>query len=77
MGVAPAPKPGKDVSYGLGIVAGPELEYYYLENQGTEIAMTLASFPDGSKRDLLWYGGPVTPREVRVEWLRSIPTESP
>jgi glutamine amidotransferase-like uncharacterized protein len=58
---APAPSAGQDVSYGLGVVAGPELDYYYLENQGTDIAMTLASFPDGSTKDLLWYGGPVTP----------------
>jgi len=61
IGEAPAPAAGGDVSYGLGIVDGPILDYYYLENQGTDIAMTLASFPDGSTRDLLWYGGPVTP----------------
>jgi glutamine amidotransferase-like uncharacterized protein len=59
--VAPAPAPGGDVSYGLGIFDAPELDYYYLENQGTDIAMTLESFPDGSTQDLLWYGGPVTP----------------
>jgi glutamine amidotransferase-like uncharacterized protein len=60
--VAPAPLPGQDVSYGLGIVGGPELDYYYLENQiSPDVAMTLESFADGSQRDLLWYGGPVTP----------------
>lgn len=58
---APAPAVGGDVSYGLGVVEGPILDYYYLENQGTSVAMTLASFPDGSTKDLLWYGGPVTP----------------
>jgi glutamine amidotransferase-like uncharacterized protein len=58
---APAPAAGQDVSYGLGVVAGPVLDYYYLENQGTDIAMTLESFPDGSTADILWYGGPVTP----------------
>ena len=59
--VAPAPAAGQDVSYGVGVVAGPVLGYYTLENQGVTIAMTLESFPDGSTRDLIWYGGPVTP----------------
>lgn len=59
--VAPAPVGNQDVSYGLGIVNGPTLQYYYLENQGTDIAMTEESFADGTQADLLWYGGPVTP----------------
>ncbi len=59
--VAPAPQDGGDVSYGLGIVNGPILDYYYLENQGTDIAMTMHSFADGTKADILWYGGPMTP----------------
>jgi glutamine amidotransferase-like uncharacterized protein len=58
---APAPAPGQDVSYGLGIVNGPVLDYYYLENQGTDIAMTLLTFAGGATQDILWYGGPVTP----------------
>jgi glutamine amidotransferase-like uncharacterized protein len=58
---APAPSAGGDVSYGLGIVDGPELDYYELEYQGQDLAMTLAKFPDGSTKDLLYYGGPVTP----------------
>lgn len=59
--VAPAPVGNQDVSYGLGIVNGPLLQYYYLENQGTDIAMTEETFADGTQADLLWYGGPVTP----------------
>lgn len=66
--VAPAPAPGEDPVYGFGIVNAPQLEYYYLEEefvrQGRESqdwAMTMEAFADGSKRDLLWYGGPVTP----------------
>ena len=60
--VAPAPDPGQDVSYGLGIVDGPELDYYFLEYQlSSGVSMTLETFADGSQRDLLWYGGPVTP----------------
>ena len=58
---APAPAAGGDVSYGLGVVNGPVLDYYFLENQGTDIAMTLLSFGDGTQKDILWYGGPVTP----------------
>lgn len=59
--VAPAPAAGKDVSYGFGIVDGPELDYYYLENQNVDVSMTLWKMPDGSTMDVLWYGGPITP----------------
>lgn len=59
--VAPAPQGNQDVSYGLGVVNGPLLQYYYLESQGIDIAMTEESFADGAQADLLWYGGPVTP----------------
>lgn len=66
--VAPAPSPGQDPVYGISIVNAPRMGYYYLEDefvkQGKESqdwAMTLETFADGSKRDLLWYGGPVTP----------------
>jgi len=62
--VAPAPAPGKDPSYGIGIVDGPELEYYYLEYEMAnqlDVAMLEHTFADGTKRDILWYGGPVTP----------------
>lgn len=59
--VAPAPAPGRDVIYGLGVVDGPVLDYYELENQGVTASMTLLTLADGSTRDVLWYGGPVTP----------------
>ncbi|MGZ3697454.1 MAG: BPL-N domain-containing protein [Bdellovibrionota bacterium] len=59
--VAPAPKAGGDVSYGFGIVDGPELNYAFYENQGQDLTMSLESFPDGTTKDLLYYGGPVTP----------------
>lgn len=59
--VAPAPAAGQDVNYGLGVVNGPSLNYYHLEDEGTDIAMTLYSFADGKKADILWYGGPITP----------------
>lgn len=60
--VAPAPaRPGDDVGYGLGIVDGPREGFNYLAKQGKEFAISRASFPDKTQRDLLWYGGPVTP----------------
>jgi len=60
--VNPKPTPGQDVNYGFGVVDGPELPYYYLENTlNPDIAMTMETFADGSKRDLVWYGGPITP----------------
>jgi|GEM_PF-1968107 len=57
---APAPAAGKDVSYGLGLVDGPILGYYR-PSQGGGVVMTLHTFADGSTKDILWYGGPVTP----------------
>jgi glutamine amidotransferase-like uncharacterized protein len=62
--VAPTPAPGKAPSYGLSVVDGPELDYYYLEEEmnragQTDIAMTLHTFADGTTRDIVWYGGPV------------------
>jgi hypothetical protein len=58
---APAPTRGVRASYGLSVVTGPELKYYYLEDQGHDIAMTLYKFADGSTADILYYGGPVVP----------------
>jgi glutamine amidotransferase-like uncharacterized protein len=63
IGEAPAPSPGGDVSYGLGIVNGPVLNDYVLASQNVDYQMTLDKFPDGSTKDLLWYGGPVTPNQ--------------
>ncbi len=59
--IAPAPEPGKDTTYGLGVVNGPIQQPNYLEKQGLEFAISHASFPNGTQRDLLWYGGPMTP----------------
>ncbi len=58
--VAPALEVASDSSY-LGVVDGPKLSYYFLENQGVAFAMTLESFSDGTTQDILWYGGPETP----------------
>ena len=60
--VAPTPAAGQDVSYGFGVLNGPILNYpTEADLQNVTMAMTLASFPDGTHRDILWYGGPTTP----------------
>ncbi len=59
--VAPEAAPGEDVGYGIGVVKGPYLELNFLAKSGQEHTLDLASFPDGRRRNLLWYGGPVTP----------------
>lgn len=64
--VAPTPAAGQAPSYGISVVDGPELEYYYLEEELTragrsDIAMTVHTFADGTSRDIVWYGGPMTP----------------
>ena len=61
LAVAPAPAAGQDVAYGVGLVDGPVLQENYLEKQGLEFKIVQAEFPGGAKRDLLWYGGPITP----------------
>ncbi len=67
--VAPTPSEGKNPEYGVAIVDGPVLDYYYLEEELNrrgviDAAMTLHTFADGTKRDILWYGGPVVPGGV-------------
>jgi glutamine amidotransferase-like uncharacterized protein len=61
LAVSPAPAPGQDVSYGLGVVDGPIQSPNYLSKQGLEFAIVRAQFPGGRERELLWYGGPITP----------------
>jgi len=61
LAISPAPQPGEDVFYGIGVVAGPIQQQNYLYKEGREFAIAKASFPDGTHRDLLWYGGPITP----------------
>jgi glutamine amidotransferase-like uncharacterized protein len=74
LGVAPAPAAGNDVTYGIGFVEGPLLQPNYLTQQGREFAIVSAHFPNGSHRDLLWYGGPITPNSGVVA---KYPDETP
>jgi hypothetical protein len=48
-------------SYGVGIVNDLFLKPTIYSTQGLEYTIVKATFPDGSERDLLWYGGPITP----------------
>lgn len=64
--VNPMPAPGTDPDYGIAIVPGPMLKYYALEagfekSGKIDLAMTQQSFADGTQRDIVWYGGPMTP----------------
>jgi glutamine amidotransferase-like uncharacterized protein len=61
LAISPAPEPGHDVSYGIGFVSGPIQQETIYHKQGKEFAIVDASLADGTKRDLLWYGGPITP----------------
>jgi glutamine amidotransferase-like uncharacterized protein len=67
IGEAPAPSPGGDVSYGLGVVDGPILDLWTPpDNPNAEYEMTEQSFADGTTKDILWYGGPITPSGAGV-----------
>lgn len=48
---------GSYADWGLKIT-GMDFPYYKLEDQGVTADMVDVSFPDGSNRALLWYGGP-------------------
>ena len=79
--VAPPPPAGKNPSYGLGIVAAPLLEYYYLEEElhaagKSDFTIVQHTLADGSKRDLVWYGGPVVP-ETQAGVIARYPNGQP
>ncbi|MEZ0393044.1 MAG: BPL-N domain-containing protein [Pseudobdellovibrionaceae bacterium] len=79
LAVAPKPEPGEDVAYGLGVVEGPLLEPNFLTGEGKLFALDRALFADGTERNLLWYGGPVTyqnPGTVVVKYSDGTPAIS-
>ena len=57
MGICAAPLAGSYGSWGLGL-APNNFDYYVAESQGVDEEAVEVSFPDGSKKDLIWYGGP-------------------
>jgi glutamine amidotransferase-like uncharacterized protein len=50
-----------DTSWGLSVVKGNTLDYYHLENEGIPQAMVTLNFAGGTKRSVLWWGGPYLP----------------
>jgi glutamine amidotransferase-like uncharacterized protein len=58
--VSPEPKPEEE-DYGFHLIDGPWLDQTSFYNQGRKSAIANALFPDGRRRNLLWFGGPVTP----------------
>lgn len=61
LAVAPEPSLNEDVVAGIGVVSGPLLNITSLEKQGLHYSLDKSIFPDGSRKNLLWYGGPITP----------------
>ncbi len=59
--VAPNTPPGEKAEYGFGLYDGKVLDFYRLTNEGVETSILPLSFADGTKREVFWYGGPVTP----------------
>lgn len=51
----------KENVYGFQFVTGPWLKQTPLFEMKLEYAVTNAIFPNGSRRKLLWFGGPITP----------------
>lgn len=54
-------------NYGFGIAEGKHLSLYHPEGRTPTADMVMVTFADGSKRDLVWWGGPYTP-----EWTNGV-----
>ncbi len=50
-----------ELDIGFGLLPGKLLEEYFPDGKEPTAAMVLTSFADGSTRDIVWYGGPITP----------------
>lgn len=60
--VTVGPDPGtKAASYGFAIVTGSILDLYLPGGYEPTAAMVDTTFADGDVRDLVWWGGPITP----------------
>lgn len=58
--VGPESDTNNTASYGLAVAEGAVLPYWYPAGNPTA-AMVPVKFPDGSSRQLVWWGGPATP----------------
>jgi hypothetical protein len=50
-----------DTTWGFALIQQETLPYYHLEDEGTPQAMVTLNFADGSKRNVIWWGGPTLP----------------
>ncbi|HUP55853.1 MAG TPA: BPL-N domain-containing protein [Bdellovibrionota bacterium] len=75
LAVSPAPSGTSAPAY-FSLIPAPILDYYYLENQGVTWDMTTYTFADGSRKDIVWYGGPVTP-DIQGGVVAKYPTGEP
>lgn len=64
MAVGPPPWRGGSPIWGLSIVNGNYLKQYFPEGVTSVAAMVATTFPDGSTRDLVWWGGPYLPSQT-------------
>jgi len=66
--VGPEADTNSTASYGFAVAEGDILPYWYPDgNTSLVTAMVDVSFSDGTKRSLVWYGGPSTP-----EWSSGV-----
>lgn len=59
--VGPEAKSNKSASYGFAVASGSFLDEYKPGGESPTAAIVDVSFADGTKRDLVWWGGPITP----------------
>ena len=50
-----------ELDIGFALLPGKLLLEYFPDGKEPTAAMVMTTFGDGSKRDLVWYGGPITP----------------
>ena len=65
-----------DLDIGFALLPGKLLDEYFPDGREPTAAMVLTSFADGSKHDLVWWGGPVTPN-IRGGVVAKYPDGSP
>ena len=76
MAVSPEPGPSEYPLF-FSLLLGEPLDYYRLQGvQGGTPTMTLETLAGGRQKDLVWYGGPVTP-EIPGGVVARYPTGEP
>lgn len=65
--VGPEAETTQTASYGFAIAKGSVLSMFYPNGQAPTAAMVDVTFSDGGVRNLVWWGGPITP-----EWTGGV-----